>query len=177
MDLLQVKGNRIVNARGESVRLRGTAVGGWMNMENFINGYPGNESGIRAAAAEILGASKAEFLFERWLDHFLNEDDVRFIKQTGANVVRLALHYRHFESDAAPFTYREQGFARLQQMVDWCAQHELYIILDLHSVQGTQNPDWHSDSKTRYALFWEHPHFQDRFVALWEELARRYVGN
>ncbi|MCA1553590.1 MAG: glycoside hydrolase family 5 protein, partial [Chloroflexi bacterium] len=40
-----------------------------------------------------------------------------------------------------------------------------------------QNPDWHSDSKTRYALFWEHPHFQDRFVALWEELARRYVGN
>ncbi len=177
MDLLQVKSNQIVNARGQSVRLRGTAVGGWMNMENFINGYPGNESGIRMAAVEMLGARKAEFLFERWLDYFLNEDDIRFIKQSGANVVRLALNYRHFESDAEPFKFLEKGFARLQQIVNWCAQHELYVILDMHSVQGSQNPDWHSDNKTRHALLWEHPHFQDRYVALWEELARRYVGN
>src|SRR5947208_942206 len=177
MDLLQVKGNQIVNAQGQPVRLRGTAIGGWMNMENFINGYAGNESGIRQAAAEILGPRKAEFLFERWLDYFLGEDDIRFIKQTGANVIRPALNYRHFESDAEPFAYDERAFARLDQLLQWCAQHELYVILDMHSVQGSQNPDWHSDNKTRYALFWEHAHFQDRFVALWEALARRYAGN
>lgn len=48
MDLLQVNGNQIINAQGQPVRLRGTCVGGWMNMENFINGYPGVEYGIRA---------------------------------------------------------------------------------------------------------------------------------
>ena len=114
MDLLQVKGNQIVNAQGQPVRLRGTAIGGWMNMENFINGYAGNESGVRQAAAEILGPRTAEFLFERWLDYFLSEDDIRFIKQTGANVIRPALNYRHFESDAEPFTYDERAFARDQ---------------------------------------------------------------
>jgi hypothetical protein len=34
MDMLQVHGNQIVDARGTPVRLRGTCVGGWMNMEN-----------------------------------------------------------------------------------------------------------------------------------------------
>ena len=29
----------------------------------------------------------------------------------------------------------------------------------------------------RITLIWHHPHFQDRFVALWEEFARRYKGN
>ena len=38
MDLLQVKGNQIVDSQGRSVILRGVCVGGWMNMEDFING-------------------------------------------------------------------------------------------------------------------------------------------
>jgi len=34
MDMLQVHGNQIVDARGTPVRLRGTCVGGCKNMEN-----------------------------------------------------------------------------------------------------------------------------------------------
>ncbi len=177
MDLLQVKENQIVNRQGRPVHLKGTCIGGWMNMENFINGYPGVESGIRAALADVLGPTLAQFFFERWLDYFLAEEDIAFIKSTGANVVRLALNYRHFENDAAPFQYNESGFARLERAVDWCAKHGLYVILDLHAVQGWQNPDWHSDNSKAPALFWQHPHFQDRYVTLWEELARRYKGN
>jgi len=50
----------------------------------------------------------------------------------------------------------------------------VYAILDLHAVQGCQNYGWHCDNATRHSWFWQHPHFQDRFVALWEEFARRY---
>ena len=32
MDRLQVKGNQIVDGRGQPVKLRGTCIGGWMNM-------------------------------------------------------------------------------------------------------------------------------------------------
>ncbi len=174
---LQVKGNRIVDGQGRLVQLRGTCIGGWMNMENFINGYPGVESGVRAALADVLGPARAQFFFERWLDHFLAEEDIAFIKSTGANIVRLALNYRHFENDAAPFQHNEAGFTRLAQAIEWCARHELYVILEMHAVQGWQNPDWHSDNANAPALFWQHPHFQDRYIALWEELARRYKGN
>jgi endoglucanase len=175
--MLQVKQNQIIDEQGKEIRLRGTCIGGWMNMENFINGYPGDEHGQRAMLAEILGAGKAQFFFDRWLDYFLAEEDIAYIKSCGANVVRLPFNYRHFERDDQPFKYLEAGFERLDRAVQWCAKHKLYAILDLHSVQGWQNSDWHCDNSSRHAFFWQHPHFQDRFVALWEEFARRYKGN
>jgi len=177
MQMLQVQGNKIIGAGGQPIQLRGTCVGGWMNMENFINGYPGSEYGLRARMANILGPGKGQFFFDRMLDYFFNEDDIAFIKSTGSTVVRLPLNYRHFESDDAPFQYMEAGFKRLDQAISWCAKHELYVILDLHAVQGWQNPDWHSDNGNHVSLFWSQKQFQDRFVALWEEIARRYVGN
>ena len=79
-DFLRVRGSEIVNGRGEVVRLRGFCLGGWMNMENFIIGYPGHESGMRVAVASVLGEAKARFFFERFLHYFITEDDLRFIK-------------------------------------------------------------------------------------------------
>jgi endoglucanase len=177
MELLQVNGNQIVDQHHQPISLRGVCVGGWMNMEDFINGYPGPESGIRSAVADVLGEGRAEFFFDRWLDHFFAEDDVRFIKSLGCTVVRLPLNYRHFESDQAPFQYLEKGFARLDQAVEACGRHGLYVIFDLHAVQGWQNTDWHCDNASRHSLFWGQKQFQDRFVALWQEFARRYKGN
>jgi endoglucanase len=176
MHMLRVSGRQIVDAQGQPVQLRGTCIGGWMNLEDFINAYPGSEHGLRATLAEVLGERTAHFFGERLLDHFLTENDLAFIQQQGANVVRLPLNYRHFEPDAQPFTYRPAGFARLDAIVDACERQGLYVILDLHAVQGWQNTDWHSDNANRNALFWLHPHFQDRWVALWVELARRYQG-
>jgi endoglucanase len=175
--MLRVWGSEIVDTEGGSVRLRGVCVGGWMNMENFINGYPGDESGVRRAAAEVLGPAKAEFLFDRWLDHFFSQEDAAFLKRCGANVVRLPLNYRHFEADADPYRYLEKGFGRLSRAVEACARAGLYVIFDLHSVQGWQNTDWHCDNSSRHSYIWKHPHFQERFVALWREIARRFRGN
>lgn len=174
MDFLSVKGNQVTDAKGNSVRLRGTCVGGWMNMEDFINGYSGAEHTLRANMAEVLGAGKAEFFFERFHDHFFNESDIEYLKSLGTTVVRLPLNYRHFEDDRKPFTYKETGFQRLTQVLRWCEKHGLYAILDLHAVQGFQNVHWHSDNANRHSLFWNSAHYQDRFVALWEEIARRY---
>jgi endoglucanase len=174
---LSVRGDNIVDSSGTTVRLRGTCVGGWMNMEDFITGHPGAEHALRATLADVLGPSRATFFVNRLLDYFFAEPDVAFLRSIDANVVRIALNYRHFESDADPFAYMEAGYGRLDQAVEWCARHGVYVILDLHAVQGWQNTDWHSDNANRASLFWEHRQFQDRFVALWVELARRYAGN
>ncbi len=174
MEFLHVSGRHIVDTKGEKVRLRGTCPGGWMNMEDFINGHPGAEHTLRAQMAEVLGPAKAQFFFERMLDYFFNEDDVIFLRKAGASVVRIPLNYRHFEDDAAPFKYKEAGFARFDQVLRHCEKHGLYVILDLHSAQGWQNVHWHSDNASRISLFWEVTYYQDRCVALWQEFARRY---
>ena len=155
MEFLRVSGRHIVNAKGKQVRLRGTCPGGWMNMEDFINGHPGAEHTLRAQMAEVLGPARAQFFFERMLDYFFNEDDVIFLRKAGASVVRIPLNYRHFEDDAAPFKYKEAGFARLDKVLSHCEKHGLYVILDLHSAQGWQNVHWHSDNASRISLFWD----------------------
>jgi aryl-phospho-beta-D-glucosidase BglC (GH1 family) len=176
MDMLSIKSGQIIDSSGNKIYLRGTCVGGWMNMENFINGYPGAESGIRAVVAETIGITKAEFLFDRMLDYMLSEEDIKFLKECGSTVVRLPLNYRHFEDDNKPFEYKEAGFTRLNKVIDWCEKYGLYVILDMHAVVGWQNTDWHCDNSSAHSMFWEHPHFIDRYIALWEELARRYKG-
>src|SRR3954454_1094888 len=174
MEFLRVSGRNIADAKGHKVRLRGTCPGGWMNMEDFINGHPGAEHTLRTQMAEVLGPARAQFFFERMLHYFFDEDDVIFLRQTGASVIRIPLNYRHFEDDAAPFKYLEAGFARLDKVLSHCERHGLYVILDLHSAQGWQNVHWHSDNASRISLFWETAYYQDRFVALWQEFARRY---
>ncbi len=176
MEFLRVSGRQIVDGKGNRVRLRGTCPGGWMNMEDFINGHPGAEHTLRAQMAEVLGPSKAQFFFERLLDYFFNEDDVIFLRKSGASVVRIPLNYRHFEDDDAPFQYKEAGFARLDKVLRHCEDHGLYVILDLHSAQGWQNVHWHSDNASRISLLWTVSSYQDRYVALWQEFARRYAN-
>jgi hypothetical protein len=177
LPFLNVRRDRIVDEDGHEVRLRGFCVGGWMNLENFINGYPGHPHTFRAAMERVHGPGKAAFFFDRMMDHFLAEDDVRFMASLGVNTLRVPFNYRHFEDDAKPFAWKESGFRRLDRAIEWCGRHGIYVILDLHAAQGWQNPDWHSDNPTNVALLWSHPHFQDRVVALWEELARRYRRN
>jgi endoglucanase len=53
--VLSVRGGRIVGPHGQTVTLRGYNVGGWLNMENFITGYPGTESRHRQALRRVLG--------------------------------------------------------------------------------------------------------------------------
>ena len=176
LSFLRVKGRDIVDSEGKKIQLRGTCPGGWMNMEDFINGHPGAEHTLRAQMAETLGASKAQFFFERMLDYFFNEDDVIFLRKAGVNVVRFPLNYRHFEDDMAPFKYKESGFARLDKVLDLCEKHDVYVILDLHSAQGWQNVHWHSDNANRISLLWRDASYQDRYVGLWKEFARRYTN-
>jgi endoglucanase len=176
VEFLRTEGPHVVDSQGRRVRLRGTCVGGWMNLEDFIDGYSGAEHTLRLEMAAVLGASRAHFFFERLLHHFFNEDDVVYLKRLGASVVRLPLNYRHFEDDQAPFVYREDGFARLDAALAACERHGLYAILDLHAVQGWQNVHWHADNASRISLFWHDAHYQDRFVALWREIARRCRG-
>lgn len=171
---LKVRGDEIVDTSGNEVRLRGFCVGGWMNMENFINGYPAHESEVRAAVAEVLGPGKGRFFFDRMLDYFLNEDDIRFMASLGCTVLRIPMNYRHFEDDSRPFEYKPAGLKRLDRIVAACRENGIYVILDLHAAQGWQNPDWHSDNPTHKAQLWTQRQFQDRVVGLWAHLAGHY---
>ncbi len=174
---LSVEGSGLVDGRGNRIVLRGFGLGGWMNMENFITGYPANEEAQRGAVREVLGDDLYEHFFDSFLEHFFGEEDARFIASLGMNLLRLPVNYRHFEDDARPFEIKEGGFRHLDRAVELCAAHGVYTIIDLHALPGYQNQHWHSDNPTHKALLWRHKHFQDRTVNIWERIADRYKDN
>jgi endoglucanase len=172
--MLRTDGPRVVNAAGEQVRLRGVGLGGWMNMENFITGYPSTESLMRGAVAAAIGTDAAELFFERLLTSFFDAADAEFLASLGINCVRIPINYRHFESDDEPLRIRPDGFRHLDRAIRLCAQQGIYSVIDLHALPGAHNQHWHSDNPTHVAGFWQHRHFQDRVVHLWEALADHY---
>ncbi|HLZ56737.1 MAG TPA: cellulase family glycosylhydrolase [Ktedonosporobacter sp.] len=176
-NVLSIRGAQIIDAEGQAVTLRGCGLGGWMNMENFITGYPANEEAQRQAVHRVLGDDKYEFFFDRFLEYFFGRDDAQFLASLSFNLLRLPVNYRHFESDMEPFVIKEEGFRHLDRVIELCAQQQIYTIIDLHALPGYQNQDWHSDNSTHKALFWKHKHFQDRVVHLWEVIADRYKGH
>jgi aryl-phospho-beta-D-glucosidase BglC (GH1 family) len=174
--VLRVSGTRIVDDRGPLI-LRGFGLGGWMNMENFITGHAGTEAQMRRALHRVLGEDGYERFFAHFLDVFFADEDAAFLAGLGLNSLRIPLNYRHFEDDDAPMVLTEDGFRLLDRVIEICARHRIYTILDLHALPGSQNQHWHSDNPTQWASFWTHRHFQDRVVNLWEALADRYRGN
>ncbi|HEX8630660.1 MAG TPA: cellulase family glycosylhydrolase, partial [Catenuloplanes sp.] len=78
------------------------------------------------------------------------------------------------ESDDRPFEINPDGFRHLDRVVRLCAERGIYTVLDLHALPGAQNQHWHCDNPTHVASFWQHRHFQDRVVHLWETLAGHY---
>ncbi|KIJ45500.1 glycoside hydrolase family 5 protein [Sphaerobolus stellatus SS14] len=174
---LRVEGTKLVDGDGKETILRGAGLGGWMNMENFISGYPGREFHIREALARVVGQEKSELFFDKFLEYFFQAEDAKFFKSLGLNCIRLAFNYRHFEDDMDPRVLKESGFKHLDRAIELCAQQGIYTVLDLHTAPGGQNQDWHSDNPGHYAFLWDHKDFQDRLVWLWEKLAEHYKEN
>lgn len=175
--ILRVHGDKVLDAAGNVIVLRGSALGGMLNQENFINGYPGHEHQFRSSMSKVLGPDKAEYFFDKMIENFFTDADAEYFASLGLNCLRVPFNYRHMEDDMAPRVLKRKGLEMLERVVGICARHEIYTILDLHTAPGGQNGDWHSDNPTNYAAFWDHKDHQDRVVWLWQQVASHFRGN
>src|SRR5258708_35541286 len=109
------KGSSLVDSQGQKVVLRGFGLGGWMNMENFITGYPANEEAQRQALRQVLGQDNYAFFFDRFLEYFFGRIDARFIVSLVLNLLRLPVNYRTFESRLEQFVIKEACYQHLDR--------------------------------------------------------------
>jgi hypothetical protein len=90
--------------------------------------------------------------------------DFRLIKNLGFNCLRIPFNYRLIE---------EGNMRYLEKAVKLCKENGIYCILDLHAAPGSQNSDWHSDSKGR-AMLWKDKRYKERFIHIWQVIAERF---
>ena len=117
---LEVREGKVVDVdNGDAhVILRGAGLGGWMNMENFITGFPGHEKEHRAAMLSVLGPEKYYYFFDQWLENFFTEADVKYFASLGLNCIRIPFNYRHFEDDMNPRVLKPEGFKHLDRVIN-----------------------------------------------------------
>jgi len=173
--MLRTSGKDFVNEKGEKITLRGQNIGIWGIIEPQMFGTPGVEHRLLRAMRIHAGEEKTNRFFRGVLTKWLTEPDIAFLKEIGCNSIRLPFSYRRLEDDAAPFEYKEEIFKMMDNVISWCAKREMYVILDMHVVQGYQMGDFCGDN-----LFEEHSYLyydgmaQKRYLELWKVVAERY---
>lgn len=101
------------------------------------------------------------------LDNFITKQDIAKIATWGVDHVRLPIDYNVLENDTND--YKEAGFARIDKAIEWCQEFHLNLVLDLHKTAG-----FSFDFGEKEDGFFESKNLQERFLLLWEEIARRY---
>ncbi len=173
---VQVTGEKFT-VDGESIVFRGFGLGSWMNLEHFMIGLPGTDTMIKEAFSAVYGQERSEQFFDRFLMEFVSEEDFLFLKGLGVNSLRIPFNYKYFIDDRYPTCYKEDGFKYLDHIVSLCEKHGIYAILDLHSVPGGQNPDWHCDTASGLPLFWKYGALRESVIGLWGYIAEHYRDN
>lgn len=174
LPFLRVRDTEILDEARKPVRLHGVALGGWLMMEGYmLAGRNIAERSFKENFEKALGKDALDDFTRSFRDTFIQESDIRRIKEWGATCVRIPFNYRLIEHENRPFSLNEEGLAYLDRAVDWCEKHGLYCILDMHAAPGSQNPDWHADCAGKAELFTDSFN-QERYVRLWHFIAGRY---
>ena len=112
--------------------------------------------------------SQCDYSKER-LDHFIEEQDLAKIASWGADHVRLPFDYNIVQNEDGSFI--EDGFERIAKAIVWAKKNGLNIVLDLHKTKG-----FSFDEGEKESGFFDSETLQNEFLALWEEMAKRF-GN
>ena len=63
----------------------------------------------------------------RLKENYITRDDILFIKQQGANTIRLPFNYKLFtDEDYMGVSSQQDGFKRIDDVVAWCKEAGLY---------------------------------------------------
>jgi hypothetical protein len=165
----------VVDEAGTPVLLRGVGIGNWLLPEGYMWRFADNTATsprqIEGVVESLIGAEAAAAFWATFRETYFTEADVAAIAGYGFNSIRFAINSRILLDDEGEL--REDGFALLERAVQWCRDHDLYAILDLHGAPGGPTGANIDDSLGWPDLFTD-PRNEDLTEKIWVELATRY---
>lgn len=173
---LHARDGHLVDGNGSRRVLRGVGLGNWLLPEGYMWRFgqtgPQSPREIEALITDVVGADRAADFWTSFRESFITEADIQLIAAEGLDHVRLPINSRLVIRDDG--TIIEAGMALVDQVIEWCRRHQVWVILDLHGAPGGQVGTNIDDSPNRLPeLFFEKRH-QDLTVTLWKHLAERY---
>ncbi|MEZ4840483.1 MAG: cellulase family glycosylhydrolase [Flavobacteriaceae bacterium] len=183
---LRADGEKIVDANGQNIILRGLGLGGWMVQEGYMlqtSNFAGPQYKIKQKIEELIGEENTKEFYNAYLANGITKRDIYSLKFWGFNSVRLPMHYNLYtlpieEENSGDVTWLEKGFELTDNLLEWCSSNQMYLILDLHAAPGGQGHDANiSDYDPTKPSLWESEANQQKMITLWQKLADRYKDN
>lgn len=174
---LRVDGKHLVDPSGKRVTLRGCNLGNWFVIEPWMldmsnPGFP-DQVTLEKLLSDRFGATEKDRLMDQWRANWITERDFAMIRKFRFNLVRLPLNYRQFEDDARPYQLRRDAWKWVDRAVQMAENAGIYVILDMHGVQGGQSVYDHTGQVNQNRL-WTDSENPKRLAWLWGEIAKRY---
>ncbi|MBQ7954369.1 MAG: glycoside hydrolase family 5 protein [Lachnospiraceae bacterium] len=95
-----------------------------------------------------------------WGNPKITKELISFIKSEGFDTIRIPVTWHNHVSAAPDYTIDEQWMARVQEVVDWCVEEDLFIILNMH-----HEGDWLTKASTDY------DNVMTQYKAIWSQIA------
>jgi len=173
----KAQGPNILDATGKPVALRGVGLGGWLMPEGYMLKIAapdgGSPTSIRNQITALIGAQATLDFYALYQQNYVQEADIKALKEWGYDHIRLPFHYKVFyDPDSDQFL--EEGFSLLDDFIGWCKKYDLMIILGMHATPGAQNHLNISDSDGTARLWTVPDPYQIQILKIWEEFAARY---
>jgi hypothetical protein len=179
-------GQKIVDANGNNIILRGLGLGGWMVQEGYMmqtQSFASPQYQIKQKIQDVVGEQGTKEFYAAYKANGITKRDVDSLAAWGFNSIRLPMHYNLYTPPIEAeknneITWIEEGFTMTDNLLKWCAENKIYLILDLHAAPGGQGNDAAiSDYDTTKPSLWESEANQKKMIALWKKLAARYRDN
>ena len=174
---VHVEGVNLIQPNGERLFIQGTNLGNWLNPEGYMFGFSKTNSAwmIDLLFKEAIGPDGTANFWKQFKDNYITQADIKFIAQQGANTIRLPFNYKLFtDEDYMGLSSQQDGFQRIDQLISWCRQAGLYLILDMHDCPGSQTGD-NIDDGYGYPWLFESGQSQQLFCDIWQRIAKRYA--
>jgi endoglucanase len=176
---LRAEGTKLINGEGREVLLRGVGFGSWTLPEGYMWLFPDQGDRprrIERMVKELVGEAKAHLFWDQYYQCYVSEADIQCIAAEGYNSVRVPLNARFLIDERAEdgVHYIEEHLLMVDQVIQWCREHRLYVILDLHGAPGGQTGTNIDDSENDQPELFMNESNKQVTIALWRMLADRY---
>lgn len=175
---ITTSGKDIIGTDGKPFLIKGTNLGNWLVPEGYMFKFNNATSPrlINETFLELIGPDATKVFWKKYLDNYITQEDIHYLKSIGMNSIRVPFNYRLFtnenymgENDST------HGFKMLDKLIRWCKAENLYVLLDMHCAPGGQTGD-NIDDSYGYPFLFENEASQQQCVNIWKRIAAHYAN-
>src|SRR2546425_4866683 len=106
------RGKAIASPDGKLLLLKGINLGNWLLPEGYMFKFKTTNSPrlIQTTINELIGEEEARTFWKTYRDNYITQADIRFIKRSGFNSVRIPFNYRLFVTDETSTSLDGPGY-------------------------------------------------------------------